>query len=174
MQKCRQALANVLELPHPVPHTAAAAAAEPPAQSNTFHADLDTGVHHSLSSWTVAAAGNTAGVHPSSSSSSSKAGHLGQQDAAVAAAEAAAAADGDLPWPVLFHHVMGDSQLVPPDQDVPLTGVGEHMDRKLSSIFIEPFEMQASHLGQWVCCWGQWLCKRFDPCMLGKCMMGSC
>jgi hypothetical protein len=43
---------------------------------------------------------------------------------------------------VLFHHVLGDSQVVPAEQEVPLTGVGEHLDRRLSSVFIEPFEMQ--------------------------------
>jgi hypothetical protein len=47
---------------------------------------------------------------------------------------------------VLFHHVMGDSQLVPPEQAVPLTGVGEHLDRRLSSVFIEPFEMQVGRV----------------------------
>lgn len=148
MQKCRQALASVLELPHPAPHTPAAAAG-PPEPSDVYHdPDLDSGVHHSLSSWTAAAAAaHAAGGHPSSSSSRVEAPR--PDDAAVEAAEAAAAADEDLPWPVLFHHVMGDSQLVPPDQDVPLTGVGEHMDRRLSSVFIEPFEMQAGHLSRW-------------------------
>jgi hypothetical protein len=123
VHKCRTALASVLELPHPEPPPAAAAAnggssiPEPVGSSSAPAAAAAAGE--------VVAGGNSAGTDP-----------------AIAAAEAAAAADGELPWPVLFHHVMGDAQQVPPEQEVPLTGVGEQLDRRLSSVFIEPFEMQ--------------------------------
>jgi hypothetical protein len=53
---------------------------------------------------------------------------------------------GELPWQVLFQTMMGDSQLVPDHLAVPLTGVGEQLDRRLSSVFVEPFELQ---VGGW-------------------------
>lgn len=34
---------------------------------------------------------------------------------------------------------MGDKQKVHPPEQLPLTGVGEHLDQMLSSIFVEPF-----------------------------------
>ncbi|KAF8059408.1 TANGO2 [Scenedesmus sp. PABB004] len=48
----------------------------------------------------------------------------------------------ELPWAELFGGVMGDATKVAEGEALPLTGVGEELDRRLSSIFVEPFEMQ--------------------------------
>jgi hypothetical protein len=48
----------------------------------------------------------------------------------------------ELPWDALFHNVMGDTRKVAAGEELPLTGVGEDTDRRLSSIFVEPFDMQ--------------------------------
>jgi hypothetical protein len=53
---------------------------------------------------------------------------------------------GELPWDALFHHVMGDKRKVAAGEELPLTGVGEDTDRRLSSIFVEPFDMQVGVL----------------------------
>jgi hypothetical protein len=55
-----------------------------------------------------------------------------------------------LPWDALFHHVMGDKRKVAAGEELPLTGVGEDTDRRLSSIFVEPFDMQVGGL-TWFC-----------------------
>lgn len=146
VHKCRQALATALELPHLAPEPAAQAqtpaavgAATPAAASGT---EASTAAPTSVSAGTAGgslAQDNAAAVEPTPPAAAAGAADAA---AAVAAAGAAAADDAGLPWPVLFHHVMGDCQLVPPDQEVPLTGVGEHLDRRLSAVFIEPFEMQ--------------------------------
>ena len=48
--------------------------------------------------------------------------------------------DGALPWAALFSCVMGDTRTVQVGEPLPLTGVGESLDRVLSSIFISSFE----------------------------------
>ncbi|KAF6251997.1 NRDE protein-domain-containing protein [Scenedesmus sp. NREL 46B-D3] len=48
----------------------------------------------------------------------------------------------ELPWGALFHQVMGDTRQVAAGEALPLTGVGEDTDRRLSSIFVEPLDMQ--------------------------------
>jgi uncharacterized protein with NRDE domain len=144
VQKCRLALANVLELPHPSPP----ADAQQQQQQQEQQSQAAMG-EHQLPDNVHKAAGGANGPNAASSMSGTPAAVTaadGQPSsehavAAVAAAEAAAAADDELLWPVLFH-AMGDSQMVPPEQEVPLTGVREHLDRRLSSVFIEPFEMQ--------------------------------
>uniref|UniRef100_A0A383W5Y0 Uncharacterized protein n=1 Tax=Tetradesmus obliquus TaxID=3088 RepID=A0A383W5Y0_TETOB len=70
-----------------------------------------------------------------------------EPDAAAAAAAGSCGGgsssnSGVLPWDALFHHVMGDTRKVGAGEELPLTGVGEETDRKLSSIFVEPFDMQ--------------------------------
>jgi uncharacterized protein with NRDE domain len=164
VQKCRQALANVLELPHPSPPAAAqqqqqqAATQEQQLPDKAQPAAAAAPADAETASET--AADNANGILPASDATAGTSAAAPEEDgkpsseqaadaAAVAAAEAAAAADEDLPWPVLFHHVMGDSQLVPPEQAVPLTGVGEQLDRRLSSVFIEPFEMQVGRVTFW-------------------------
>jgi hypothetical protein len=137
VHKCRTALANVLELTHPEP---------PAASAPTAAADGGSSNPEPVGNSSAPAAAAAAAAESAVLACDNGAG----TDPAIAAAEAA---DGDLPWPVLFHHVMGDVQLVPPEQEVPLTGVGEQLDRRLSSVFIEPFEMQVSVAaggGKWV------------------------
>jgi len=165
VHKCRQALATALELPH----LAADPAAPAPTAAGVDAAAATQGTAASTAALTsvpaVAAGGplaqdNAAAAEPTppaAAASVSTAAGAADAAAAVAAAGAAAADDAGLPWPVLFHHVMGDCQLVPPDQEVPLTGVGEQLDRRLSAVFIEPFDMQVG-LGfkdEWRV-WGFW------------------
>lgn len=93
----------------------------------------------------IGSSGAAAGGSSGSNGTAAAAGCACVKGLVAPAAAAAGSNGGELPWQVLFHQVMGDSQLVPLDQEVPLTGVGEHLDRRLSSVFIEPFEMQVSH-----------------------------
>lgn len=97
---------------------------------------------------TVAAAdgGSDAAVGTASAEQSrAVAGASGSDDAAAGAGGVTSPCgvrECDLPWALLLNNVMGDSARVPDDQEVPLTGVGEQLDRQLSAIFIQPFEIQ--------------------------------
>jgi hypothetical protein len=127
----------------------------------------------SQSQCTAASGDDTANGRPAGSSSGVRLADPGAEDCAAmhcAAATEPGAAGGDapshpagcggnggsssssssssaeLPWDALFHHVMGDKRKAAAGEELPLTGVGEDTDRRLSSIFVEPFDMQ---VGLW-------------------------